>query len=444
MNRNVVYAAVATIFLLVAGGCSTVPKTEDVHHLVERGTLEVTATQAELFWLANNWMERKLVPKGQDAARGDGKNAVIVGEGAVFQRGTLDVLFEFPYRLSVEVADGAARATVEVGNGKGTLDSGGGDTMMITEAHLMPPQDYQELKGKVRSIIDDLFSYFKSGAEGLQYNDTGIAKAKSGDFVGAAEDFTKGIELLPYFSGLYDDRAIARRYLGDYDGAIADHTRAIELDPGEWRAYSNRGNTRSMMGDYEAAIADHSKAIELNPDDLRPYLNRGNVKAQLKDYEGAIADFSTACRLAPENPIPLNQRGWTYLKVGNYAQTVSDLDQAISLSADASYYDTRGWGYFYLGKYAEARQDALSALALDPESYSTRVLLYRIDVQRGHKEQAVQALKDYVSARKGGETQGGYFLVLRYLMNEVDLASLEANPQWEDLRVTLMNYSPAR
>lgn len=76
-----------------------------------------------------------------------------------------------------------------------------------------------------------------------------------------------------------------------------------------------------------------------------------------------------------------------------------------------------------------ARRDGLSALELDPESYSTRALLYRVDVRLGRPQETAQALREYVSARNGREIRDGYFVVLRYLRNEEDLASLKANPR---------------
>ena len=55
-------------------------------------------------------------------------------------------------------------------------------------------------------------------------------KEKLADMPGALEDYTKAIDLNPYYSDLYSYRAAVREKLGDNHGAKADMDRFNELE----------------------------------------------------------------------------------------------------------------------------------------------------------------------------------------------------------------------
>ena len=333
--------------------------------------------------------------------------------------------------------DNNARATIEAHYGKGEIQD---NIMIITEPHLIPRNDYEDLKEKLNSIIENLAPYMKKESIALEYNDIGIAKAKTEDYEGAIRDFTKAIEIIPYYAGSYDNRGIAKRYIGDYEGAITDHTRAIELNPDCYGAYSNRANAKLEMGNYEGAIADLTKAVELNFNHFGLFYNRAYAKERTGDYEGAIADLTRAIELNPDFPDAYNNRGWVYIKQEKYLDTISDLNKALAIDKTARSYDTRGWAFFFLDRFEEAHQDAVSALELDSECFNSRALLYRIEIQEGDKEEASASLKRYMSTYQGKDTKDNYFLVLKYFSNEVTLDYLKNCRDWEDLKVALINY----
>ena len=95
------------------------------------------------------------------------------------------------------------------------------------------------------------------------------------------------------------DSGVAKAKRGDWQGAIADWTKVIEINPRFADAYSNRGVAKDELEDYQAAIADFNKAIEIKPRDADVYYNRGNAKGELKDYQGAIADYTKAIQINP-------------------------------------------------------------------------------------------------------------------------------------------------
>ena len=97
--------------------------------------------------------------------------------------------------------------------------------------------------------------------------DSGVAKAKRGDWQGAIADWTKVIEINPRFADAYSNRGVAKEELEDYQGAIADYTKAIQINPALRQAYINRGIDLEIVGDPQGACSDWRKAADLGDDD---------------------------------------------------------------------------------------------------------------------------------------------------------------------------------
>jgi tetratricopeptide (TPR) repeat protein len=427
--------------LIIADNCATTTQSVNEHPLVVQREIGFQHAKSSLYWSACEWMGKTLVDSDGGIQYQNEEEGIIVGQGVSRQQSrygnVYDVTYDFLYVLTVEVIDNHARTTIEAQYGKGEIQD---NIMIITEPHLIPRNDYEDLKEKFNSIIENLASYMKKGSIALEYNEIGIAKAKNEDYEGSIRDFTRAIEIIPYFPGSYDNRGIAKRYIGDYEGAIADHTRAIELNPDHYGAYNNRANAKLEMGNYKGAIADLTKAAELNFNHFGLYYNRAYAKERTGDYEGAIADLTRAIELNPDFPDAYNNRGWIYIKQEKYLDSITDLNKALSIDKTSSSYDTRGWAFFFLDRFEEAYQDAVAALEIDSECFNSRALLYRIEIQKGNKEEAVASLKRYMLKYQGEDLNDNYFLVLKYLSNEVTLDYLKKCRDWEDLKVALINY----
>jgi len=61
-----------------------------------------------------------------------------------------------------------------------------------------------------------------------EYFNSGLKKGKSGDWVGAIQDYNKAIELNPNHADAYGNRGAAKGRLQDYRGAIQDYNKAEE------------------------------------------------------------------------------------------------------------------------------------------------------------------------------------------------------------------------
>ncbi len=136
------------------------------------------------------------------------------------------------------------------------------------------------------------------------YNNRGYAYRALGKYEEAIKDFTRAIEIDPYYRGAYNNRAYSFQILGDYDRAVSDFTRALKLMPGDVWALNNRGAALGALGRLHEAISDFNAVIKINPRDAGAYINRATANAELGNYSSAIEDFKEAARLAPGDPRP--------------------------------------------------------------------------------------------------------------------------------------------
>jgi len=98
--------------------------------------------------------------------------------------------------------------------------------------------------------------------------------------------------------------------------AKADFSKAIELNPWYAMAYEFRGLADEGTGDLDQAITDYMQLAVLQPKSLYrladAYCNRGSFHLKDKKYDFAIADFeksieigssADACQCEPYNPL---------------------------------------------------------------------------------------------------------------------------------------------
>lgn len=124
----------------------------------------------------------------------------------------------------------------------------------------------------------------------------GTEKVSAKNYTGAIEDFTRAIEIDPFFKQAYENRGVAKFRLYDQTGAIADFTKALEIDPQDYSTYGRRGVARFNIQDYKGTIDDITKAIEGPKYNIWYYNIRGRAKYHLRDFNGAIADFDKVIR----------------------------------------------------------------------------------------------------------------------------------------------------
>jgi tetratricopeptide (TPR) repeat protein len=183
------------------------------------------------------------------------------------------------------------------------------------------------------------------------YNNRGLAYADQMNYEQALKDYTKSIELNPQLAQAYYNRGMVYYNQKNYDPAIQDYTKAIELDPKLAQAYNNRGVVYYNQKNYEQALKDYTKLIELDPQYTRAYYNRGLAYADQMNYDHAIKDYTKAIELDPQLAQAYYNRGNSYARLGNYSKAEADFDKAMQLLPDDSQsYNNKCWWGSLLGQ----------------------------------------------------------------------------------------------
>jgi tetratricopeptide (TPR) repeat protein len=121
----------------------------------------------------------------------------------------------------------------------------------------------------------------------------------------AKQEFTKAMEINPYFHYCYYNIGMIWEKLGVPDSAIAWHTKAINLKPENTMAqYMAKGALGlvygKLKGDIDKAMPLLKEAIAWKPDDPGYHENLGICYAMKGDYDNSIKEFETALGLKKE------------------------------------------------------------------------------------------------------------------------------------------------
>ena len=121
---------------------------------------------------------------------------------------------------------------------------------------------------------------------------------------------------------------------GNYGGAINAFSKGIEINPGDARTYYNRGLAYAKTGEQEQAVKDFSKAIGLNPRYTMAYTNRGVVYLGMKNYEKANKDFNNAIELDPRHHWAYYNKACLYSLINEVDESCRWLEKAIEEGYD--------------------------------------------------------------------------------------------------------------
>jgi tetratricopeptide (TPR) repeat protein len=258
----------------------------------------------------------------------------------------------------------------------------------------------------------------------LIYN-RGQVYAGVGKIAEALADYTRVIELDPYYSEYYFDRANLYRQMQRNEEALADYEKAIAYSPPYEEAYYNRASVLSLLGRDDEALSDYSYVLELDPDYLNALINRASLFYELGAYDEARSDVEHGLALSPNQPQLLCTLGllemvaenpekalvalqmaleydpalleaWINRAVLRYEQediagAIEDLTRALALKETTTIFYNRGFAYQAQGDLAAAIADYTGALQLVGEdaqdTYYQRGLCYQ---QTGQLELARQ------------------------------------------------------
>jgi tetratricopeptide (TPR) repeat protein len=129
----------------------------------------------------------------------------------------------------------------------------------------------------------------------------------------------------------YLERALQRFESGYYKGAAEDYSRALEIDPSDEEIWLGRGLAREKLKDFEGAFSDYTKAIDVKEGFFKAWINRGNVLFKLERYTDAIEDFNVALIYQSDYAPAVYNRAMAKMKLKNKTEACADLKLAETL-----------------------------------------------------------------------------------------------------------------
>ncbi len=217
-------------------------------------------------------------------------------------------------------------------------------------------------------------SYLRGGQDGYE---------------GAAELFTRAVEVDPAFALAHYHLGLSHLALGNRWKGAAQFRAATQVDP-------NLPEPLKALGDlfmlsprrlYDQAIEAYQKALSLRPHYAEAQVGLGDAKAAKGDNEGAIGHYQKALQLDPLNArvhfslgkIYYNEKGLYYEAVNAYRKAI-DLDQY--------FLDARmGLGEIYeeKGLYKDAIAEYRKVIEVDPKHtgahYNLALAYEKVDVK---------------------------------------------------------------
>lgn len=145
----------------------------------------------------------------------------------------------------------------------------------------------------------------------------------------AHADYSRLVDLDPYYTDYLSERARIERDRGDLDAALADYDRAVRLAPPFPELYYNRGTARAQNGDHKGALDDFTRVLEMEPDDLETLVARAELLLEAGDLDGAEADTDTGLARHPDEVQLLCLKGTVLLERGALDAALLAFDGAL-------------------------------------------------------------------------------------------------------------------
>jgi tetratricopeptide (TPR) repeat protein len=247
-----------------------------------------------------------------------------------------------------------------------------------------------------------------ASSDAKTFTASGIAKAKSKDYLGALEAFDRAINIDPAHPMAYLQRSMVKStlkdhagaerdrkqgevlleqmdiamsaydegrtkyYNDDYEGSLTAYDKAVEygftINSILHEIYHGRGLTKKAIDDFNGALSDFNKAIKFNPCYAEAFHNRGLIKShKLNDDEGALEDYNIALQLNPSFVDAYYSRAILRAASKDNEGSFQDLSKAIELEpADARLYFARSLRKSELRDWEGAIQDLSSFIDLAP------------------------------------------------------------------------------
>lgn len=126
------------------------------------------------------------------------------------------------------------------------------------------PRNYYQVESKVQSR--------KIDENAIKYYNSGIAKFKFGDYIGAIQAFTEAVSLDELFADAYINRGAAKYRLERYVHAIEYYNLALSINNELINARQYKVRSQIMLGDTIGAISDCNSFVTSSPANPEAYI----------------------------------------------------------------------------------------------------------------------------------------------------------------------------
>ncbi len=285
----------------------------------------------------------------------------------------------------------------------------------------------------------------------------GIAKARSGDYKGAIEDFDHAIQMNPQYAEAYYHRGIVRNrisWIPTQRKPIEDFEAAVKLNPKSAEANFELGRAKEEISYLDLAIA-------LNPSLAEAYYWRGHLRgSQAFEYleqirsgqaaheshylfrvlkipsqnpdevvahlsemiRTAIEDYNTAVRLKPDYTEVYLARGWANFNSKDYRAAIDDFTRVVEVwPKHSEAYEKRGLAALELGDQEKALKDFIQVIKLataERQEWSPFAVMTR----RRQKEQYTSHLEKLTNSPKLAEAFYAEGMAYRYVLQQPEKA----------------------
>jgi tetratricopeptide (TPR) repeat protein len=181
------------------------------------------------------------------------------------------------------------------------------------------------------------------------------------DLDGAAQGYSRVLELQPDYAAAFVNRGAIRRKMGDLSGALRDYDSAIALAPRDPDAYRNRGIARELIGDLSGALSDWDRAASLGDQDSKQWLLAAAPRSVDLNIE-SLTRMHSAPRVAPGLVSALSRPAAPDPKVNKLTVALMSKPQ------DAALLLQRGTAFLRSGRFDQAVADFTAVLGVNPAS----------------------------------------------------------------------------
>ncbi len=131
---------------------------------------------------------------------------------------------------------------------------------------------------------------------------------KTGYYIAAKKDMTRGLAVLEMINKLYPDDVAAYTFKAALlfvkdrmDDAVGAYRRVLEIDPRRYEIFQKIGELYEIKGDFEQALDNYKKFAGHFPGNPRSFEILGRLSRRTRDFEQAKEYYEKALLLEPGN-----------------------------------------------------------------------------------------------------------------------------------------------